>query len=35
MASHQVAIGVGVAVLGAPHGHLLEVVDRNVLVGPS
>ena len=35
MASHQIAIGVGVAFLRTSHGHLLEVVDRNVLVGPS
>ena len=35
MAGHQGAIGIGVAFLGAPHGHLLDVVDRYVLVGPS
>ncbi len=32
MASHEVAIGVGVAAEGAPDGQLLEVVDPFVLV---
>ncbi len=35
MASHKVAIRAGVAFLGAPHGQLLDVVDRYVLVVPS
>ena len=35
MASHKVAIRVGVACLGAPHGQLLEVVDPFVLVVPA